>query len=214
MSYFRKERFSMNQLVIMLSVAMILCAVYASAVSLTPFIQGTTISASAVNTELQKLNNALPLVWASTDTGAGGVTRTASGMTIVNTVSINAPGAGFLIISGSCFVNNQDTAGAYYFRPTLDGALINGHFFLSAWQAGADATLIEDWISPAYTITIPITAGAHTIAQEVGPESGTKNFFYNKNNLTVMFLASSQGSLVTVSAPVTASPSRESETGE
>ena len=198
MSYFSKERFSMKQIVIMLSVAMVLCAAYAFAVTLTNFSPGTTISSGDVNTNFQNLNNALPLMWASSDTAAGGVTLTNVGLTTVNTVSINAPTAGFLIISGYCFVNNAGTAGIYYLWPSLDGTNIIGSE--AAIEVGANGSGTVELFNLAYTRTIPITAGAHTVAQEIGPSTGTNSFFYNRNNLTVMFVASSQGSLVTVSA--------------
>lgn len=153
------------------------------------FTAGTTISASQVNANFNALNGALPLVWASTDQGAGG-TVVAAGTTTINSVSINAPSAGNLLVSGSVFVNNEDVAGCYLLNLLIDGAVFSGHAFLADFcAAGNLATAsVAELFTLSYSITVPITAGAHTIAQTLNGGA----LFYNKNNLTVLFLPSSQ----------------------
>ncbi len=172
----------------------------AGAVTLTTFTAGTQISATDVNNNFSALNNALPLAWASTDTIALG-TVVAAGTTTINSVSITAPSNGNLLVSGSVFVNNEDVAGCYFLNLLIDGApFISG--FQADYCAAAHLTpsSVAELFTLSYSVTVPITAGAHTIAQTLAGGA----LFYNRNNLTVLFLPSSQVTYTPAFAPLQA----------
>ena len=157
---------------------------------------------TTANAQIATLNSKLPLAWASSDTTPGGITITAGGKTEVNSVSINAPAAGFVVISGSVFINNGGASTALVLNPLIDGAeLFLNAGFQASFTAAADLAGAAELFSLAYTITVPITAGAHTISQVAGPFFGTTDFFYNRNNLTVLFLPSSQVTYTPLAAP-------------
>jgi hypothetical protein len=180
----------------------------AAAVSLTTFTPGTTISATAVNANLTALNNALPQVWASTDSASAGTTVTPATSTpqTINTVSINVPTSGHLIISGSAFVNNGSVAALYNLIPLIDGVSPGGPVFAATvFTQGDTGGVGADIGSLAYTMTVPVTTGAHTVSQQIFAVSaaGTPasvTFFYNANNLTVVYVPQISG-FVTAQAP-------------
>jgi len=169
----------------------------AAAVSLTTFTAGTTISASAVNSNFTALNNALPQVWASSDSTSGGITVSPATSTpqTINSVSINVPAAGHLIISGGVFVNN-DTASAliYNLNPLIDGATVNvGTFMASHFLVADTASVGGDAATLSYSVTTPVTAGAHTVSQQLFALTtafapATATYFYNRYNLTIVFV--------------------------
>jgi hypothetical protein len=141
------------------------------------------------------LGAALPMMWASTDEETNGVSMPAdSGSVETNSVSITAPTGGFLIISGNLFINNQSfDSETFYLSPYVDGAdIFPGYSFAVAADAQPDDEDGE-FISLAYTVTVPITAGSHTVSQEVLAYFNEDAFFYNRNNLTVLFVPASQG---------------------
>lgn len=164
------------------------------------FTTGTAISSSQVNANFTALNAGLPLIWADTDNTFGGTILTATALFTANSVSITVPaGGGFIVISGSAFVNNNTAAVIdYVLNPRIDGVNVISDF--AAYRAlPADGT--GDVGSLSYTLTVPITAGAHTVSQVLGPHTGTADFFYNRQNLTVLFIPASQGSVTPVITP-------------
>jgi hypothetical protein len=60
-------------------------------------------------------------------------------MTTVNTVAFTTPSAGFLIISGTVFINNNDVSRSYVIDPKLDGTLTNATGWATAFTPAADA---------------------------------------------------------------------------
>jgi len=148
---------------------------------------------TAAQAQITALNGKLPLVFAATDTTLSGVIVTAGGRTTINSVPITVPAAGFLVISGFVFINNDGVANTYVLNPLIDGVdVFPGVSFQGVFNAAADGVFVAEFFTMSYTITVPITAGAHTIDQVAGPNGGTSNFFYNRNNLTILFLPSSQ----------------------
>ena len=136
------------------------------------------------------------LVWADTDTAGGGTNLYGSAAVEVNSVSINPPIDGYIIVSGSAFVNNEDSSAiAYILNPLVDGSSPYGHSFMAYFYAAANNAIVSENFSLSYTITIPITAGSHTVSQVLGPYTGTSDFFYNKNNLTALFIPGGLGSV-------------------
>jgi hypothetical protein len=153
---------------------------------------------TTANAQIATLNSKLPLLWASSDTGTLGVNVVAGGRTTVNSLSITAPSDGFLVISGHVFVNGGELLRDFSSNLLVDGAGYSGHAsqgFMTSVEGGA-----ADLFSLSFTVTVPITAGAHTIDQDVGPVGGTANYFYNRNHLTATFFPSSQATFTPVQA--------------
>lgn len=162
------------------------------------FIPGTTAKANEVNQNFSAVAAALPMVWASTDEIYAGVFLLAgSGSVETNSVSINLPSDGYLVISGNIFINNNGVAGLFYISPYVDGSDVLAYTSAVAFEAQADGVYGE-MISVSYTVTVPITSGTHTVSQEVaGDDDGA--YFYNRNNMTVLFIPSSQGTYIAAS---------------
>lgn len=133
-------------------------------------------------------------VWGSNDSnGAGSSVSgvTASNLEEINSVSIDAPANGFLVISGNVFVN-PTTATNYVIQPLLDGNTIapGPDIGESGWIALFNPSPDDHNFSMAYTVVTAVTAGSHTVSQEIGPFSGSADFFFNKQTLTVQFIPS------------------------
>lgn len=174
----------------------------AAAVGLTTFTAGTTISASAVNSNFTALNNALPQVWASSDSTGGGIVVSPATSTpqTINSVSINVPTAGHLIISGGAFVNNDTASPLFYsLNPLIDGATINvGTFMAAAFLEADTASVGADVATLSYTVTATVSAGAHTVSQQLfavttAAAPATATYFYNRYNLTVVYVPQISG---------------------
>jgi hypothetical protein len=118
------------------------------------------------------------------DQTGGGTALVGAGKSQINAITLNAPSAGFVLISGNTFVNSE-TAGLYVLTPRIDGVeqVPFGNFTV----AGADSSGL-DLFSLSYSIVAPITAGAHTISQVLGLQAGTANFFFNSNQLSAVFI--------------------------
>lgn len=183
----------------------IVTVAYAVTLPFPLFTGGTAISSSQVNANFAALNAGLPQMWASTDNTFGGTTLTASGQVTVNSVTITVPaGGGFIVISGTAFVNNDaGTQLDYVLRPRIDGVDIISDF--AAYRDLA-ANGPGDQGSLSYTLTVPIAAGTRTVSQLLGPSTGTANFFYNRQNLTVLFIPLSQGNVTPTITPLNAVP--------
>lgn len=116
-----------------------------------------------------------------------GVSRTET-----NSVTIEAPVDGVLQITGSVFVNNHsgttENLGVF---PKVDGSLFLGST-ASGWSAlqlaAPDGTGVGETFTLSYSLSTEVTAGSHTVSQEVGPTTGSADFFYNKANLNVLFV--------------------------
>jgi hypothetical protein len=110
----------------------------------------------------------------------------------INTVSITAPSAGFIQVTGGAFVNDEGVAGIYLLEPELDGVPIVGtaHFAAAHESAGSELFMLN------FSLTIPVTAGAHTVTDLI---NGPGTSFYNANNLSVLFVPS--GGVVAAAKP-------------
>ncbi len=170
------------------------------------FTAGTAISSSQVNANFTALNAGLPLVRAQRDTTDLGTTETNVGMLQINSVSITAPVDGILVISGTAFANNDSAFPVdMALLARVDGVGANGVTTMHAW-VDMPANGVGDQTTLSYTIATLITAGIHTVSQDMGPVSGTASFFHNRESLVVMFFPSSQGT-VTILSPLTFSES-------
>ena len=112
-------------------------------------------------------------------------------------MSVVAPVDGFFVIMGNAFVNN-DSGGSpqpYVLTPKVDGVVQTvpgwgGTFFMAPNGSAGERDQLD------YTVTVPVTAGTHTVSQEIGPFSGTADFFWNNQHLTVMFIPGSRGQIL------------------
>ncbi len=138
-----------------------------------------------------------PVAWAQTRDNDGNIFPATASNVEVNSVAIDAPGAGVLVISGTVYFNNNSggTTGDVDLQAMIDGAAIPAGTDQATTRLEADASG-HDAATLSYTVTIPVTAGAHVISQEVDPGS-TSDWFYNGNYLTVVFYPSAQGTLET-----------------
>ncbi len=166
-----------------------------------PALQAQVNQLQALVVTLQAQVNALAgsaiQLWAQADTTPlSGVGVTGMGAAEINSVSIVAPGDGFLVISGGVAVSNASPSVVFYkLNAKLDGA--------NLYSFGGEAVVqLDAFISNnrsdtlAYTVTAPVTAGPHTVSQTLGSvlETAT-NFSYSRNNLTVIFVPAAAGTL-------------------
>lgn len=141
----------------------------------------------------------MPQVWAQRDMDGGGSGVVASGHLEMNSVSINAPANGFLLICGTVFINNNEaTDERYTIVPKVDGADVLSTPWAALTGLGPNGSN-EESDTLTYAITVPITAGAHTISHTAGPFSGTASFFHNAEGIDVVFIAT--GTITTQNSP-------------
>ncbi len=95
--------------------------------------KGATGTQGPAGPDLEEVRAQRDLTGGGTD-----LTGAPSGRVEVNTVAITAPSAGFLIISGHAFVNNDSAATSYVIVPKLDGTGVNATGWGSTLFAGAD----------------------------------------------------------------------------
>jgi hypothetical protein len=126
------------------------------------------------------------LVWASTDNELEGTSVVSDVAAETNSVAINVPVDGVLVISGMSYLNNDGSSAFFAVRPLVDGSNVPSH--QAAMQLAATGTGVGETANLSYTITVAITAGAHTVSQTAGPQTGTTSYFYNRNHLTVTFV--------------------------
>jgi hypothetical protein len=148
------------------------------------------------------LEDIAPIVWSQTDGNTAGVTS--SGTTQLNSIAIDVPSSGFISISGSVWINPTG-AGITSIATKVDGTIVapSTGTFTTREETGGSLDY-----SMSYTVTVPITAGAHTVSQDL---IGTMSYFHNKEYFTVLFVP--MGSHESVSSPASAQ-SGGSETGE
>ena len=127
-----------------------------------------------------------PMVYTQTDTDNGGTTETASGRVEINSIAIDVPVDGYLVITGGVFINNQSGADQQFaLNAMLDGTDVQPQDWtvVTSFETGTE----QNRGNLGYTATVAVSAGSHTVSQEAGPYSGTANFFHNQENLTVVF---------------------------
>ena len=126
-----------------------------------------------------------------------------------NSVSITAPFAGFLVISGQVDIDNDDGADQIMcLRPQVDGTnVVTG---TGTGQAGGptgagEASCFEYEADPGdeatigYTVVASVGAGAHTVTQTILNETGTPDYDWFNGGLTALFVPS--GGVTSAPAP-------------
>lgn len=120
-----------------------------------------------------------------------------------NSVTIDAPVDGVLMISGSVFVNHGGVALSMGLFPKVDGTLFLGNA-ASGWSAlkwaAANGAEVGELFTLSYSVSTAVSAGVHTVSQEVGPTLGTSSLFFNKAHLNVVFVPGGQAAITAVGA--------------
>ena len=174
-------------------------------------------SAKVVNLNADRLDDKdstqlAPILRAQQDATSSGID--VSGTQQINSLSINAPVSGVLMISGTAFVNSREASPAdYILNPKLDGSNVTpsgwGAYF-TANSSGNEGSRFE----LSYTVSQPVSAGTHTVTQELGGYFSSPAFFYNNNELSVMFVPGSQASVSNAAALAAAQDSGLTPSGE
>jgi len=208
-----KNRFFVNFMYFMaLTLVMGIGVVIADNVgTLTTFQSGTVAKSAEVNDNFSTIANSvndnyarLPMMWAQTDVELADTSFANAVGSTINSLTINAPSSGFIVISGSVVLyNNGASTWEHYLIPYVDGVAVPEQTasggapndFASTYKAAS--SINPGAIFPlSYTLTIPITAGIHTVSQTAGPQVGfPAPHGYNKNYLTVVFYPDAQGTM-------------------
>jgi hypothetical protein len=130
-----------------------------------------------------------------------------SGAVTVNSLSITAPVVGFLVITGSATVNNNEGGAAafpngtgYLLLPRVDGgAVANGG---ASSSLGPDAVGgnfdVAEIDTLTYTVAVAVNAGTHSVNQTLGPDPGdvaNADFSWARASLVVQFIPGDRGSI-------------------
>jgi hypothetical protein len=147
---------------------------------------------------INSLHHAPPLMWASIDPWSSAGGSFTAGEQELNTIDIDVPADGFLVIAGMSWAGNSSTTETedFYLVPYIDGnfALPSGTTSLGgATHFYAPPVTVK---SMAYTIVVPVTIGQHTVSQTLFVQDGTASSRYNKNHLTVIYYPQEQGTIV------------------
>jgi hypothetical protein len=132
----------------------------------------------------------------------GFTTITNTAANTINTATIAALTDGTLVISGQTFINNNNVAGGdCRLNVLIDGTLVTTNgvgatFFDVQPDAG-----LGDQVTPAYTIARPVSAGSHTVEQQV--TCSVQPYNITSNELTLQFSPGGSASV----APAVAQPS-------
>lgn len=172
---------------------------------------GTGSNLDADKLDGLSLDEVAPIVRASTDMTSGFITRNDTGDNLTNTVTLNAPTAGVFTISGSAYINNNETlAGILYaLYPRINGSPVTPNTGEAVFQPGLSAGTPgnpAERFTLAYTLTVPVAAGNHTITQFIQAQNMNNNqihpadYDYNRHNLTVTFFPSTRASVVNAPA--------------
>jgi hypothetical protein len=126
-----------------------------------------------------------------------------------NSLSITAPFAGFLVISGQVDIDNDDGADQIMcLRPQVDGLNVvtgTGTGQAGGPTAAGEASCFEYEADPGdeatigYTVVASVGAGAHTVTQAILNETGTPNYDWFNGGLTALFVPS--GGVTSAPAP-------------
>ena len=115
-----------------------------------------------------------------------------------NSVSITAPTNGVLMASGNVWLYNPSTAQqSFSARIRLDGE-----------EAHIDASNVDPSSSAGLTpnVTLPVSAGQHTVSLDAVRSGGSGDWSYTSNNLSVMFVPAERGAVTEAGETPTTQP--------
>ena len=116
-----------------------------------------------------------------------------------NSVSITAPADGILMVSGDVWLYNPSTAQqSFSARIRLDGEE-EAHMDTSNVDPSRSAGL-------APNVTLPVSAGKHTVSLDAVRSGGSGDWSYASNNLSVMFVPGERGAVTDTGDPRTIHP--------
>jgi hypothetical protein len=185
--------------------ALVACSANAD-VTLDQINNNEVADATVVMGNFNALNGAIPLVWSNIDGDLGGTTIIEDdSMREINSLKLTAAAQGVLVVSGGVYVNHvRGEEGFYILDVLIDGQSVFPDPNWPNWVTGAgvpgrNAGYASNLTNIAYTITVPVAAGAHNVQQKLGPydlgNGSSVHYFYNKNFLTVQYYPESQASL-------------------
>jgi S-layer homology domain len=145
-------------------------------------------------------------VSAQIDPNIGFTTITNTAANTINTANITALTDGTLVINGKTDLNNNNGGGDCQLNVLIDGTPVTagGLAAASFFDVQPDAGL-GDQITLAYTIARPVSAGSHTVEQQV--TCNVQPYNINGNELVLQF--SPGGSATPVAAPAQPSGARD-----
>ena len=147
---------------------------------------GTATNLSADELDGNDSNQILPLVRSQKDPTPF-LSDTVTGMSAqTNSVSITAPTDGVLMVFGNVWLYNPSTAEqSFSARIRLDGEE----------ETHTDASNVDPSRSAglAPNVTLPVSAGQHTVSLDAVRSGGSGNWSYTSNNLSVMFVPAERG---------------------
>ena len=162
MRYFSKKRFTMRQVVGLLTVVFLGIAVIAYAAVTVPnpdFIAGQPISSDQVDANFTALGNAMPAVKANS-TAAVCITVTTVSSDI-QTLDVTPPVNGYIILSGTGYGAVRQTAVAYNYAWISLSTTVGGTSVISAFGIDTTgATRLSNALDSLYiTNVFPVTGG-------------------------------------------------------
>ncbi|MDQ3591048.1 MAG: hypothetical protein M3392_12545 [Actinomycetota bacterium] len=125
---------------------------------------------------------------------------TVSGMSAqTNSVSITAPTDGVLMVFGNVWLYNpSDALQSFSARIRLDGEE----------EAHIDASNVDPSTSADLSpnVTLPVSAGQHTVSVDAVRSGSSGDWSYTSNNLSVMFVPGERGAVTDVGETPTIEP--------
>jgi hypothetical protein len=165
------------------------------------FTAGTPAKANEVNQNFSAVAAALPLAWATIDDGKYYFTD--SSWVDINTLNIDVPSDGILLITGSVVVENL-LASAVTIRTgaAVDGwnvtGFYNGYGYFGAAGSGSESKTMS------FTASAAVTAGAHTVSHYFSGYQATQNGAYWIPALNVVFIPAGQGTISSITGAIPA----------
>jgi hypothetical protein len=117
-----------------------------------------------------------------------------------NSVSINAPTDGVLMVFGNVWLYNPSTElQSFSARIRLDGEGEEAHIDVSNVDPSSSAGLTPN-------VTLPVSAGQHTVSLDAVRSGGSGDWSYTSNNLSVMFIPAERGAVTDTGETQTTQP--------
>ena len=135
----------------------------------------------------------LPIVFGQGSADSIATSVSNSGPVEINSRVFAVADDGYLVISGTVFVDNDGPAAYFVLTPVVDGAPTLFPSWAARQWAGGDGAGVGETFTMTYTVVVPISQGIHSVTQTVGPESATDDFTYNQANLVFVFYPEGQG---------------------
>jgi hypothetical protein len=185
-----------------------------SVTTLNTFSSGTSAVAAEVNENFSAVKDAvddnddrindnaaaLPIAWATLDDSTYYFTD--SSWNVMNTLNINAPSDGILLITCSVLVRNYLASNVIIRTEVLlDDDHITNYYpgyahFGAAGSSGSDSKTIS------LSTSTSVTAGTHVLEHQLGGFEATQNGAYWIPTMNVVFFPASQGTISTIQMEV------------